>query len=215
MKKRENRIMFFIAFLMVFAFFGSMYITANRSEDKKTIVESSSDSDDSKSTESTIIRSTSNKMETTIGHCYVFQVSEYERSLLEAIVFAEAGTTEDMEGKIAIAAEVLNRMGDSQFPDTVEGVLFQAGQYYNGNPMWYDQNGEYRPVYESDITDDVREAVDLALQGADPTEDVLGGSGALFHYNPDYTTEVELEKREHIKTQVKIGSHIFYRVWDK
>lgn len=214
MKKRENRIMFFIAFLMVFAFFGSMYIMANRSEDKKTIVESSSDSDDSKSPMSTSL-STSNKTETSVGHRYVFQVSEYERSLLEAIVFAEAGTTEDIDGKVAIAAEVLNRMGDSQFPDTVEGVLFQAGQYYNGNPMWYDQNGEYRPVYESDITDDVREAVDLALQGADPTEEVLGGSGALFHYNPDYTSELELEKREHIKTQVKIGSHIFYRVWDK
>lgn len=214
MKKRENKIMFFIAFLMVFAFFGSMYIMANRSEDKKTIVESSSDSDDSKSPMSTSL-STSNKTETSVGHRYVFQVSEYERRLLEAIVFAEAGTTEDIDGKIAIAAEVLNRMGDSQFPDTVEGVLFQAGQYYNGNPMWYDQNGEYRPVYESDITDDVREAVDLALQGADPTEEILGGSGALFHYNPDYTSELELEKREHIKTQVKIGSNIFYRVWDK
>lgn len=214
MKKRENKIMFFIAFLMVFAFFGSMYIMANRSEDKKTIVESSSDSDNSKSPMSTSL-STSNKTETSVGHRYVFQVSEYERRLLEAIVFAEAGTTEDIDGKIAIAAEVLNRMGDSQFPDTVEGVLFQAGQYYNGNPMWYDQNGEYRPVCESDITDDVREAVDLALQGADPTEELLGGSGALFHYNPDYTSELELEKREHIKTQVKIGSHIFYRVWDK
>lgn len=128
--------MFFIAFLMVFAFFGSMYIMANRSEDKKTIVESSSDSDDSKSPMSTSL-STSNKTETSVGHRYVFQVSEYERSLLEAIVFAEAGTTEDIDGKVAIAAEVLNRMGDSQFPDTVEGVLFQAGQYYNGNPMWY------------------------------------------------------------------------------
>ena len=147
---------------------------------------------------------------------YKFEVTDYEKKLLEFITFAEAGTTESLIGQIAIAAEVLNRMEDaknnpeSPFPETIKEILWQENQYYEDYPKWYSPEG-YRYVTEKDITDSVRQAVDLALQGADPTEKELGGNGAFFHYSPKYNTE---EGKDLIKSQLKIGNHQFYRSWD-
>lgn len=148
---------------------------------------------------------------------YKFEVTQEERMLLEFITFAEAGTTENLVGQVAIAAEVLNRWEDatknsetSPFPSTIKEILWQKGQYYDGYPMWYSPSG-YRKVTENDVTNSVRQAVELALQGADPTEKELGGYGAYFHYSPKFNNDTG---KNMIIDQLEIGNHMFYSSWE-
>lgn len=62
--------------------------------------------------------------------------SENDFYVLSHIISAEAGNcSEDM--MLSVGSVVLNRVADDRFPDTIEEVVFQAGQY---SPTW---NGTY------------------------------------------------------------------------
>ena len=56
------------------------------------------------------------------------QFTEREIDLMAQLVWHEAGN-QDMVGKMLVADTVLNRVEDSRFPNTVEEVIFQKGQY--------------------------------------------------------------------------------------
>lgn len=148
--------------------------------------------------------------EISLNKIAIWQVTDEERFWLEAITFAEAGTTEGLTGQIAIAAEVLNRVESPDFPDSVIEVLLQEGQYYDDFPQWNSPEG-WRYVTEADITGSVREAVQLALNGSDPTELYFGTYGAFFHYAPEYTYD---EGKFNIVNQIQIGNHMFYQSWE-
>ena len=148
--------------------------------------------------------------ELSLNKIAIWQVTDEERFWLEAITFAEAGTTEGLTGQIAIAAEVLNRVESPDFPDSVIEVLLQEGQYYDDFPQWNSPEG-WRYVTEEDITDSVREAVQLALNGSDPTELYFGTYGAFFQYAPEYTYD---EGKFDIVNQIQIGNHMFYQSWE-
>lgn len=54
--------------------------------------------------------------------------TEREIDLMAQLVWHEAGN-QDMVGKMLVADTVLNRMESDRFPNTVEEVIFQKGQY--------------------------------------------------------------------------------------
>ena len=54
----------------------------------------------------------------------IYDISDQEFNILTRIVEAEA-TDKDMKSKILVANVVLNRWKSSQFPDTIEEVVFQ------------------------------------------------------------------------------------------
>lgn len=56
------------------------------------------------------------------------EITAEERELLARVVYAEANT-ETLEGQIAVAQVVLNRVRSESFPDTVSEVVFQDGQF--------------------------------------------------------------------------------------
>jgi N-acetylmuramoyl-L-alanine amidase len=56
------------------------------------------------------------------------QFTEREIDLMAQLVWHEAGN-QDMVGKRLVVDTVLNRVEDSRFPNTVEEVIFQKGQY--------------------------------------------------------------------------------------
>ena len=56
--------------------------------------------------------------------------------ILEHIISAEAGNCSE-EMMVSVGSVVLNRVEDDRFPDTIEEVVFQSGQY---SPTW---NGAY------------------------------------------------------------------------
>lgn len=54
--------------------------------------------------------------------------TEREIDLMAQLVWHEAGN-QDMIGKTLVADTVLNRLESDRFPNTVEGVIFQKGQF--------------------------------------------------------------------------------------
>ncbi len=119
-------------------------------------------------------------------------ITDEEFELLARIVHSEA-KGEPHQGRIAVGAVVINRVMHPDFPDTIEGVIYDRGQF---SPV---ADGSYREPPSPGS----RQAAREALQGMDPT------GGALYFYNPDKATDVEwTTRREKIVT---IGNHVFMR----
>lgn len=103
-----------------------------------------------------------------------YELSEEDYEVLLQIVEAEAGC-EDIKGKMLVAGVVMNRVGNSQFPDSVKEVVYQklhgVAQF---SPV---ANGRMGRV---SISDETREAVKRVLYGEDITE------GALYFASRKY-----------------------------
>ena len=89
--------------------------------------------------------------------------SDNDLYILSHIISAEAGNcSEDM--MIAVGSVVLNRVEDERFPDTIEEVVFQPGQY---SPTW---NG----TYYAEPTDEAVEVAEMLLtEGSQIDESVV------------------------------------------
>jgi len=103
---------------------------------------------------------------------YVLSEEDYE--VLLQIVEAEAGC-EDIKGKMLVAGVVMNRVENSQFPDTVKEVVYQRQHgVVQFSPA---ANGR---LGRTSISDETREAVQRVLYGEDITE------GALYFASRKY-----------------------------
>jgi N-acetylmuramoyl-L-alanine amidase len=117
-------------------------------------------------------------------------LSDSEIDLLARLVRAEA-QTEPIEGKIAVACVVLNRVENPQFPNSIKEVIYAPGQF---QPV---KNGQInKPADQESI-----QAVKAAL-----TDKREFAPGALFFYNPTIATSRWLDKRA---TTLVIGQHVF------
>ena len=64
-------------------------------------------------------------------------VSYAELSLLSRVIHAEAGSEWlGMEWKMSVGEVVLNRIASPEFPDTMQAVIEQPGQYYGKNSRY-------------------------------------------------------------------------------
>lgn len=111
--------------------------------------------------------------------------------LLAKVIAAEA-RGESYTGQVAVGAVVLNRVDSSSFPDTVAGVVYQAGAF----SAVRDSNWSVAPDATS------RKAAQDAINGWDPS------GGALYYYNPAKTSNKWIRTRPVITT---IGRHVFCR----
>lgn len=112
-----------------------------------------------------------------------------EVDLLARLVRAEA-SNQPFEGKVAVAQVVLARVASNQFPNSISGVIYQAGQF---SPV---ANGS---IGKAPTASDVQ-AVQVAMQ--------RGAGSALFFYNPATASSRWLDSRE---TVMVIGDHTFKR----
>lgn len=71
-------------------------------------------------------------------------LSEEDQELLTRTVYLEAGN-QDLKGKRLVVSVILNRVDSEEFPDTVEEVLGQDGQFQtykhlkDAEPTWTDK----------------------------------------------------------------------------
>ena len=109
--------------------------------------------------------------------------------LLAQLVESEA-TGEPYVGKVAVAEVVLNRVRDSGFPNSIEGVIYQPGQFQVVS------NGRINmtPTQES------INASNEALAGSNYTHN------ALYFYNAAIATD---RWQDSLRTTTVIGSHTF------
>lgn len=115
--------------------------------------------------------------------------SSSDVELLARVVSGEA-RGEKYEGKVAVAAVILNRVDSSAFPNSVSGVVYQ--------------NGAFDAVSDGQVNispdDSCIKAAKDALNGWDPS------GNALYYYNPKTATNSWIKTRPIIVT---IGNHVF------
>lgn len=169
-----------------------------------------------KTTTKTTTETTTETTTDTTTKVYSTRLNRYitseEMYFLTMICVSEAGI-EDYTGKVAVVATVLNRLESQAYSNTVYGVIFDPDQFSSAtNGVFH--NGTVVLKYEDIPEYTLREAeaaVLAALDGVDPTWEV---GGALFFYNPDYCSYEENAKRANISAKMRIGNHVFYRIWD-
>jgi|GEM_PF-625966 len=116
-------------------------------------------------------------------------IDETELDLLARVVHAEA-KGEPYEGKVAVAAVIINRVQHPAFPNTISGVVYE--------PLAFQvvANGTINQPADAEAV----QAAHDALAGFDPT------GGALYFYNPAKTANAWIRSRPATKT---IGKHVF------
>lgn len=116
-------------------------------------------------------------------------VTSAEKDLLARLVEAEA-KGEPYAGKVAVATVVLNRVDSSIFPNSIQAVIYESGQF---TPV---SNGQINNPASTESKRAVNEA--LAFRGQ--------GNGSLYFYNPSKTTNQWLRTKP---VTIKIGNHVF------
>ena len=114
---------------------------------------------------------------------------ETELTLLARLVSGEA-RGEPYIGQVAVAAVVLNRVRHAAFPNTISGVIFQAGAF---DAVWDGQ-------FDMEPSDSCYRAARDAMNGWDPT------GGCVYYYNPSTATNEWILTRT---VQLTIGQHTF------
>ena len=145
------------------------------------------------------------------------------------LTYAESGL-EDEIGQVAVAATIIHRQYSPEF--RADGDFYQV----MNNGFSSVRNGEIyimtrNPyvLYYEDVPERTIRATERALNGEDPTEQLLweeavrlgldpevyAAGGAKYFYNPNVCSEAALAERANIKCKVQIGNHVFYKVWDQ
>ncbi len=119
-------------------------------------------------------------------------VSDQEIELLARAINGEA-RGEPYLGQVAVGAVVINRVISDKFPDSIESVIMQDGQFCAVE----DGQINLRP------SPTTRQAAQEAINGRDPTD------RALYFYNPDTSNEQAWMARRDVI--VRIGNHVFAR----
>lgn len=109
--------------------------------------------------------------------------------LLAQLVESEA-KGEPYTGKVAVAEVVLARVNSSEFPNSIEGVIYQPGQFQVVS------NGSINNAPSQESIN----ASNEALAGSNYT------NGALFFYNPRIATD---RWQDTLRTTAVIGNHTF------
>ena len=110
-------------------------------------------------------------------------------NLLARLVYGEA-RGESYTGQVAVAAVVLNRVRNSNFPNTVSGVIYQSGAFDAVS------DGQINLTPNSTA----KKAAQDALNGWDPSY------GAIYYFNPATATNKWIWSRP---MTVTIGNHRF------
>lgn len=115
--------------------------------------------------------------------------SSSDLNLLARLVYGEA-RGEPYTGQVAVAAVVLNRVRNSNFPNTIAGVIYQKGAF---NVV---DDGQINLSPNSTA----KKAAQDALNGWDPSY------GSIYYFNPATATNKWIWSRPHVVT---IGKHRF------
>lgn len=126
-------------------------------------------------------------MQTRPAPVYESNYSDDDIEVLAHLIYAEAGDNSDLAW--AVGSVVLNRVASDLYPDNVNDVIYQKGQY---SPTWHgfmDNEPTYETYYISTI---------LLEQGSILPEDILGQSG------------YEIFQRHGKELYQRIGNDYFY-----
>ncbi|MCI9017082.1 MAG: spore cortex-lytic enzyme [Clostridia bacterium] len=110
-------------------------------------------------------------------------------NLLARVVYGEA-RGEPYEGQVAVAAVVLNRVKNPNFPNSISGVIYQKGAFDAVSDGQFNLNPNST----------AKKAAQDALNGWDPSY------GSIYYFNPATATNKWIWSRPYVRT---IGRHRF------
>lgn len=119
----------------------------------------------------------------------MYTLSKNDMEIMAKIIYSEA-RGESYKGQVAVGAVVMNRIQSDEFPDTIQGVVFQKNAFTAVSDGQYGMKPS-RTAY--------RAAID-AVRGWDPTHN------SLYYYNPKTATNKWIWTRART---VNIGRHVF------
>ncbi|HLN22729.1 MAG TPA: cell wall hydrolase [Patescibacteria group bacterium] len=128
-------------------------------------------------------------------------VSGNEMRCLATTIYWESGS-EPVEGQLAVAHVVLNRVGQPGFAKTICGVVQQGGKVYHCQFKWYCSGRDTTPR-DPAMWDGAQRAAQRALGERDPTD------GAMFFHQAALGPQ-KWAKGRYNGARV-IGRHIFFR----
>ncbi|WP_371860541.1 cell wall hydrolase [Paenibacillus chibensis] len=118
-----------------------------------------------------------------------YTLGKNDMEIMSKIIYSEA-RGESYKGQVAVGAVVMNRIQSNEFPDTIQGVVFQKNAFTAVSDGQYGMKPN-RTAY--------RAAID-AVRGWDPTHN------SLYYYNPQTATNKWIWTRART---VNIGRHVF------
>lgn len=120
------------------------------------------------------------------------ELTKAELDLFARVLYAEA-QGEPYQGKVAVAAVIVNRIKSSRFPNTLNGVIYQRFAFESVASGY---------IWKIQPDASVYRAAKEALQGSDPTD------GAIYFYNPAKVSNPNnwIWSRE---VTLRIGDHVF------
>ena len=104
------------------------------------------------------------------------------QELMASIIYCEAGN-QPYEGQVAVVAVIMNRVKSGSYPDSIEAVIYQSGQFGPAATGWLNRVRSSKGYSQTAL----QAAVD-ALNGSNPIGNCLyfdqGGSGMKIgaHY---------------------------------
>ncbi len=104
------------------------------------------------------------------------------QELMASIIYCEAGN-QPYEGQVAVGAVIMNRVKSGSYPDSIEAVIYQSGQFGPATTGWLNRVRSSKGYSQTAL----QAAVD-ALNGSNPIGNCLyfdqGGSGMKIgaHY---------------------------------
>jgi spore germination cell wall hydrolase CwlJ-like protein len=130
------------------------------------------------------------------------EVSDGELYLLAKIIECES-RYEPYQGKVAVGSVVLNRVMSGKFPNTIEGVIFQKGQF---QPV---TDGGWESKEPSELS---YKAAYEALEGKRPAGEngQSVGNAQFFIYEDLAGSGASKWFRDRLKFVTTIGNHDFY-----
>jgi spore germination cell wall hydrolase CwlJ-like protein len=121
--------------------------------------------------------------------------------LAEALYFEARG--ESVDGQMAVAEVILNRLSSRGFPKTVCGVVHQGGEARYACQFTYHCDGRRDSFPERQAYEQVAKVARIMLQGRPLTLT----EGATYYH----TAAVKPRWSRRMTQTVTIGTHIFYR----
>lgn len=120
-----------------------------------------------------------------------------ERTCLASAVYFEA-QGEPLEGQLAVAEVVLNRVASGEYPESICAVVTQPAQFS------FVRNGRFPPIDENSVA--WRTALAVAHIADESLANEIGPDVLWYHAN-----YVAPSWGRHLALVTRIGAHIFYR----
>lgn len=122
--------------------------------------------------------------------------------LAYAIYFEARG--ESIQGQVAVAEVILNRVDSRHYPKTVCKVVRQGAQRLNACQFSYNCDGRPETISEADAFARAAKVAAMMLEGRPR---VLTGEATHYH-----TTAVNPRWAKRLTETTRIGDHIFYKI---